>query len=136
MENIGVCGNDCSVCPRYVATENRNIKQLRQLAKLYKQVGWRENIERPENMVCHGCSSVKWCRYKTVRNCAKARNIENCGQCDYYPCDKSERVFDQTKLFKEFCLEHLSKDDYISFEKAYFKKKENLDKVKQTCKST
>ncbi|MHC4264710.1 MAG: DUF3795 domain-containing protein [Planctomycetota bacterium] len=136
MENIGVCGNDCSLCPRYVATKSRNVKRLKELSKLWKMVGWRENVERPEEMLCHGCTSVEWCRYKTVRNCAQAREIDNCGQCDYYPCDKSEKVFDQTKLYAEFCLEKLSKEDYVCFEKAFFSKKENLDKIQQGCKST
>jgi hypothetical protein len=136
MGNIGICGNDCSQCPRYVATKNRDVKRLKELSKLWKIVGWRENIERSEEMVCHGCKSVKWCRYKTVRDCAKARVIDNCGYCDYYPCDKSEKVFDQTKIYAEFCLEHLSKEDYLCFEKAFFSKKVNLEKISQGCKST
>jgi hypothetical protein len=136
MDNISVCGNDCSLCPRYVATNNRNVKRLKELARIFKRIGWRERIEKPENMVCHGCIGAKWCRYKTVRDCAQARAINNCGYCDYYPCDKIKRVFDQTKLYAEFCLENLSKEDYLCFERAFFLKKETLKKIRQGCKST
>jgi hypothetical protein len=118
-----------------VATKSGDVEGLREAATLWKKAGWKEVIVQPEDMVCHGCTSVKWCRYEAIRKCSREGEIDNCGQCGHYPCEKIMRVFEQTKLYAEFCLDKLSKDDYVCFEKAFFSKKEKLDRIHEECRS-
>lgn len=42
MENITLCGDNCSNCPRYLAKTD---KELEKVAVLWYKVGWRDKIE-------------------------------------------------------------------------------------------
>ena len=63
------------------------------------------------------------------------KNNENCGKCEDYPCDKIENAFETTRKNAQEYLHILSKEDYEIFEKAFFSKKENLDKVNRELKN-
>jgi hypothetical protein len=58
-----------------------------------------------------------------------AKEIDNCGKCRDYPCEKVLKVFEQTELYAKNCKESLSKEDYECFQKAFFLKKERLDRI-------
>ena len=135
MLKLAFCGDDCNVCPRYVATQSGSEEQLKKAAALWRRAGWRETILEPEEMVCYGCASVKWCRYDDIRKCAQGKGIDNCGKCKDYPCKKIEKVFEQTKIYAQLCKENCSKEDYECFQKAFFSKMEKLDRVHKKCLS-
>jgi hypothetical protein len=129
MIKIAFCGDDCSFCPRYNATLNQNEHKLREIAILWKTIGWRENIDPPETLVCYGCDTFNGtCEYN-VRECCIEKNNENCGKCESYPCDRIENAFEITRNNVEKYKDILSKEDYEIFVKAFFSKKDNLDKV-------
>lgn len=85
------CGLDCFNCPFYLARENP--ESMRQLGQ------WSEQYDVPlEVMHCNGCrnhdgriplqkhlfgESHRCAAYE----CAKARGIDFCGECDDFPCD-------------------------------------------------
>ena len=129
MLKLGFCGDDCNVCPRYIATQSGDVGRLQEVAKMWKRAGWRDTILTCKEMMCYGCASVKWCRYDEVRKCAQEKGIDNCGECDDYPCKKIEKVFEQSDSYAKACKENCSKEDYECFRQAFFSKKENLDRV-------
>jgi len=129
MEILGYCGDGCNACPRYVATQSGDVERLKEVAALWKRAGWRDAIVPAQEMICHGCASVKWCRYNDVRLCAQERGIDNCGKCTDYPCEKIEVVFAQTQAYAKLCKATCSAQDYERFEEAFFSKRKQLDGV-------
>jgi hypothetical protein len=129
MLKLAYCGDDCNLCPRYIATKSGNEEELKKIAVLWQTVGWRETVLPPEEMVCHGCTSVKLelCKYDIIRECAQGRDLEHCGKCKDYPCSELEKVFDQTKIYAENLKKNCPKDVYERFEEAFFLKKQKLD---------
>ncbi|MCP4668788.1 MAG: DUF3795 domain-containing protein [Deltaproteobacteria bacterium] len=129
MAEIGICGDDCGLCPRYVATKSGDMEKLKEVALLWKRVGWRDRISSPDDMMCTGCSTVTWCRYDDLRTCAKDNALDNCGECDSYPCRKILQVFEQTASYANACKDVFSKDDFDIFHRVFFSKKERLDSI-------
>ena len=129
MLKLAFCGDDCNACPRYIATQSGDAERLKEAAAMWKRAGWRDEIVPPEEMVCHGCASVKSCRYDDIRKCAQEKRIDNCGRCNDYPCKQIEKVFQQTESYAKLCKENCSKKDYECFQKAFFSKREKLDSI-------
>ena len=77
MPEIGFCGDDCRLCPRYIATMSGSVDKLNEVAAMWERVGWRDNVVSPEEIKCNGCKTVKWCRYNELRECAQGREISN-----------------------------------------------------------
>lgn len=135
MSKLACCGDDCNFCLRYVATLNKDEDKLREIAILWKKIGWRDNIDPPETLICYGCDTFsETCEYN-VRECCIEKNNENCGKCEDYPCDKIENAFRTTRNNAQKYRHILSKENYEIFEKAFFSKKENLDKVNPEFKN-
>ncbi len=93
-----------------------------------RKVGWRYNLDEPEKMVCHGCQDVEKCEY-TVKECCIEKKIENCGQCVNFPCAIINKAFKKTEDYKENFKKILTKKEYNIFQKAFFSKRENLNKI-------
>ena len=129
MIKLAYCGDDCNLCPRYIATQSDSVEKLKEVAALWKKAGWRENILPPEEMVCDGCRTVKWCRYDDIRKCANEKGIDNCGKCRNYPCEKMEKLFTQTASYAKLCKKNCLEQEYELLHKAFFSKKQKLYKV-------
>lgn len=129
MLKLAFCGDDCNACPRYIATQSGDVEQLKEIAAMWNRAGWRETVLPPDQMICNGCASVKWCRYDKIRKCAQEKGIDNCGKCNDYPCKKIEKVFEQTESYAKLCKENCSKEDYERLHEAFFSKKKKLDSV-------
>ena len=128
MPGLGFCGDDCNYCPRYIATRSGDVERLKEVAALWKIIGWRDTIVSPEEMTCRGCSSVNRCTLG-IRECALEKGIENCGKCNDYPCEKILKIFKENNLLADNCKELLSEKDNECFQKAFFDKKERLDRI-------
>ena len=124
------CGNDCECCPRYTASQSGDENRLREVAVLWKSVGWRARVVRPEDMACDGCGSVDWCSHG-IRECARGHGVKNCAQCREYPCDKVEEMLESTRACIEICRQACSPEDFSALEKAFFCKEENLEAVRR-----
>ncbi len=129
MLKLTFCGNDCNACPRFIATQSGDAERLKEVAAMWGKAGWRNEILSPEEMVCHGCVSVKWCRYDNIRKCAREKGIDNCGICQDYPCKKIEKVFEQTESYAKECEKNFSKGDYGHLHEAFFSKRKKLDEA-------
>jgi len=128
MPQIGYCGDDCNLCPRYLATQSGDKERLKEIAAIWRMIGWRQTDEPPEKFLCHGCATVKTCGLG-IKDCAAEKGIDSCGKCAVYPCDKLNRIFESNKLEAVSCRQILSSDDYNLFMKAFFTKKERLDAI-------
>ena len=96
---------------------------------MWERVGWRNRVLSPEEIKCGGCKTVKWCRYNEIRECAIKKQIDNCGECNKYPCGKLNVVFEKTVKYMEECKILFSEKDFHVLSKAFFTKKENLDQI-------
>lgn len=129
MTLIGFCGDNCGLCPRYIATKSGDIHNLEKVWDLWVRVGWRDKDTSPEEVACSGCTSVISCRYDNVRICAKNKGITNCGECIDYPCQEIIKVFEKTESYERKCKEVCSPSEYERLYKAFFLKKQTLDAI-------
>ena len=129
MPYIGCCGDDCELCPRYIASQINDVAKLIEAAILWKKVGLREKIMSPEEMICLGCLSLAYCHYDNIRECARNKGISNCGKCMEYPCDSIKEVFNRTNHYARQCEKMCDSKDYKCLQKAFFSKKEKLDSI-------
>jgi len=129
MTFIGFCGDNCGLCPRYVATKSGDNQDLEKVRDLWVRIGWRDEDTSPEGVACSGCTSVKSCRYDNVRICAKDKGITNCGECIDYPCQEITKVFERTKSYERKCKEVCSPSEYERLYRAFFLKKQTLDAI-------
>lgn len=128
MLKLGYCGDDCNYCPRYLATQSGNEERLKELAEMWRMIGWRNTIEPPEKIPCHGCATVKICELN-IKECVIKKGIDNCGKCSDYPCEKLARILENNKREAVICRKRLSEADYDLFQKVFFTKKERLDRI-------
>lgn len=127
MDVIAFCGNNCSYCPRYLATQSGDPQELHKVAVLWEKCGYRDRVVSNEEISCHGCSITNWCRYD-VADCMKD-GIANCGKCRKYSCDKIQAAFERTRSFEAKIREACSETEYQQLKKAFYEKKENLDRI-------
>ena len=74
------CGLYCGSCGSLLATMEGKIEERA------KEWGM-----KPEDVVCHGCLSehtASFCNACEFKDCAKAKGIEYCFECNEYPCQK------------------------------------------------
>ena len=125
---MGCCGDVCEICPRYTATQSGDEKRLREVAALWRIVGWWEVKESSKELTCHGCASVSHCDLG-MRERALEKGIDNCGQCTEYPCTGLLDIFKNNEKEAGICKAQFSASDYHIFQEAFFSKKERLDKI-------
>jgi len=128
MIKIGCCGDDCNYCPRYLATQSGDEKRFRELAAMWQIVGWRDTVEHPDKLICYGCASLEICELG-IRECVIKKGLDSCGKCTDYPCEKLLNIFKNNVREASICKEQFSKENYVLFQKAFFSKKERLDKI-------
>ena len=77
-----ICGIYCGACPAFL-----------------ESVGAKKSSE----IKCLGCRSTKkmpgYAPKCEVRKCAKSKNLQSCGQCKQYPCDKIKKFFNETPKY-------------------------------------
>ncbi len=131
---IAYCGDDCSECPRYLATMSGNIEELRESAILMGKVGWPRDLENPDRMKCRGCEDIENCEY-SVKECCIKQGLANCGMCGDYPCELINKAFEITAVNAKNFKTILSPDEYEIFKIAFFSKKKNLETINKLLKS-
>ena len=123
-EKITLCGDNCIMCPRYNAN---NDKELKAVAELWYRVGWRDTIVSNKEIACTGCSSHKTCTYNLVE-CTKEHRVSKCNQCSKFPCKKIDAMLIRSAKYKEKCKEVCTNQEYDVLCKAFFDKENNLKK--------
>ena len=126
---IGLCGDNCEYCPRYVATQNGRIEELEETKELWVRLGLRAPDFPVKNMVCHGCKPENKCAYTELRACVSTKMYDNCGLCDEYPCKIVESVFDKSEKLKGRVNNICTQEEKDNLQKAFFSKKEYFDRI-------
>ena len=123
---IAACGNDCAACPRYTKPPfGKSAGELHKTAVLWHKIGYRNSVVSNEEIACTGCTVDNWCRYNIVK-CVSEKQIDNCGQCENYPCEKITDCFKVTKSFIPACQAACSDEEFAMMKRAFFEKEENL----------
>lgn len=125
---ISFCGNNCSSCPRYKATQANDNERLEQLAELWFRVGFRDKIVSANEMRCNGCTVETNCSYK-INNCKHRGNNNNCGECDFFPCDKISIAFEKANVYKMSCKLKCTDNELFILEKSFFSKEQILSDI-------
>ena len=116
LELLGFCGVYCGACTTYRAY-NDNDKAL---------VEWEIKKGMPkEEIICKGCRSGfvnKWCSECKFRKCIEDKRIENCFDCEDFPC-KMLVEFSKTRPHRILGLKNLTQLQNASIEE-WLKKQE------------
>jgi hypothetical protein len=130
---IGFCGDVCSLCPRYVATMSNDTEALKRFAALWFKLGFRPEVIDPEQMKCYGCNRDMACS-NGINNCIHLKNINNCGECNNFPCDKINAVFEKTNKTNSICKGKCTEEEYNVLSNAFLSKREILTKINSELK--
>jgi len=81
---IACCGIDCEICDARIATLN-NDNELREKTARKWRVMYNVPTITVESINCMGCrtdgAKIAHCNDCEIRNCAKAKGFETCGDC-------------------------------------------------------
>ena len=130
MNMIGICGDKCNCCPRYIATQDGSIQDLEKVKELWVRLGLRDSNFLAQDMACEGCLPENKCAYIDLRSCPNLKSCENCGLCIEYPCKLIKRAFESEKLeiqAQKVCTQ----EEMEILRKAFFSKKEYFDHIHQ-----
>jgi len=126
MPVLGVCGDNCTECPRFIATQSGDRAGLLALAAVWVKLGLRDTLLRPEELECRGCSPANPCAYADQRGCAQQRDLSHCGQCMEYPCGIATRGLASSDALAERCRRVCSAEEWEVLRRAFFSKRANL----------
>jgi hypothetical protein len=127
---IGICGDDCLYCPRYVATQNGDAKALEEVKELWVRLGLRDPAFPSTDMACLGCGPENKCAYSDIRACAQEKGTENCGLCQSYPCGLLNAVFKKSENLRSHAARVCTPEEMDALRKAFFSKRQNLDRIR------
>jgi hypothetical protein len=130
MDKISICGDNCTYCARYIATEKGGIQELEKVKELWVRLGLRDPDFPVQEMACHGCRPKNKCAYPELYSCVRTNGVENCGLCDEYPCKCINDVFDKSEL-KSHAEKVCSIVELDMLQKAFFSKKVYFDRIHQ-----
>ena len=117
------CGDDCSICPRFLAETDEELKQT---AELWHNAGWRDHVLSNEEIKCRGCGSVLTCGFG-ILPCMKNRNIIDCKRCNEYICPNLKNLFKGSNK-KEASLKEICEDELFRLiSKSFYEKELNLN---------
>ena len=127
-QKISFCGDVCTECPRYVATIANDTNALKSFAELWFKFGFRPKVVDPEEIKCLGCNKEMVCS-NGINDCEHLENIMNCGECDRFPCEKINTVFEKTETVNKSCKDKCTESEYIVLRKAFFMKRQILTEI-------
>ena len=98
MHKSSYCGVNCTECKVYIGTINNDDHIKQEIANEWS-VLYKRDFKR-DDMLCKGCKSdtlFSLCSLCDISACNKKRSIENCEDCDTFPCERIQRFFDYHK---------------------------------------
>lgn len=128
---IGICGDNCTYCPRYIATQNGGTQELEKVKELWVRLGLRGHDFTVEDMVCHGCMPENNCAYIELLSCINEKVHKNCGLCNEYPCKIINDAFDKSEKLNFHAKKVCTQEEMDMLHKAFFSKKEYFDRIHQ-----
>lgn len=95
---VAVCGLVCDDCRAFIATQNCDSRLKAEVARDWST---KEEPFTPEDIDCDGCLAGKrlhkFCFVCETRKCAAQKQVETCAQCEKYPCQKLEKLWNSWK---------------------------------------
>jgi hypothetical protein len=128
MTTMGICGDYCNHCPRYLATLSGRVEELERVKELWVRLGLREQTYPARNLVCHGCLPENDCAYSELRACVYEKGIDSCGLCETYPCQIVCAAFEKSERLYAEVASICAPEEIELFRKAFFSKRENIEK--------
>jgi hypothetical protein len=100
---IAYCGLVCTDCPAYQATRTNDEKKARETAELWsKEYGINVAVD---DVWCDGCLAAgkkcAHCAECEIRACGMDRGVRNCGHCDDFSCEKTEKFFSMAPFARD-----------------------------------
>jgi hypothetical protein len=116
---MAACGVDCIECGQYKVTTEYDLKAAESLVEWFRSQGWIGKNENAEAVIkkaplCKGCwdiTDVFWhlsgsCGNCGFRICCEEKQLNHCGECGEYPCEKYSGWVDIHETHKK-AMEHL-----------------------------
>ena len=120
---ISVCGDDCAVCPRYLA---RTDEELHEVAVFWHRIGWRDRVVGNDEIKCTGCGCRPTCSFM-ILPCRRKKGVTNCRTCGEYRCELIDRMLigsdEKEKMLRSVC-ENDAETEMLR--RAFYEKRENL----------
>ena len=118
-----VCGDDCAVCPRYLAeTED----ELRQTAEFWAKAGWRDRVVSNDEIRCCGCGSRGACSFMLLP-CLKSHQVKACRECPEFTCDKIADMLRRSAEKERQCRAACENEaEFAMLLRAFYAKEGNL----------
>ena len=121
-----VCGDDCAVCPRYVAETE---EELRETAEFWYKVGWRDRIVSTEEISCSGCGSNASCAFGLLP-CTREHGVAACAECDSFKCGRIHEMLENSAKSQEACRAACdSEEEFMMIYRSFWEKEKNLEKM-------
>ena len=118
-----VCGDDCAVCPRYLAKTD---EELHRTALFWYQVGWRDRVVSNDEIRCRGCGTRQSCAFMLLP-CLQEKGLDQCSECNEHPCDKIRRTLAQSAEKEAQCRKACPNDRmFAMLKRAFYEKEKNL----------
>jgi len=128
MITIGICGDDCLYCPRYLATQIGKAEELEKVKALWVRLGLRDPAFSAQDLACYGCTPANNCAYPELRACVSEKGIESCGLCEAYPCHLISSTFEKSDKLYSQTLKVCTPEELELLRKAFFSKRKNIEK--------
>lgn len=126
---ISVCGDDCAVCPRYLAKTD---EELHETAIFWHQVGWRDHVVTNEEIRCTGCGCRPSCSYARLP-CIEAHGVKQCRDCPQFECAKIAEMLENSDIKKAVCESACeTPEEFAGFCRAFYEKETNLREKERT----
>lgn len=96
---IAYCGLNCTTCPIYLATLEKDIIRQKEMRKAIAQLcneKYSMDLRVEDITDCDGCLEATGrlffgCVDCMIRKCAQAKPVENCAACPDYSCEILEK---------------------------------------------
>jgi len=95
---LAACGIDCNECGHYKITMEQNLKTAESLVEYFRDGGWIGENDGAEAVLkkvplCRGCWEkpevrTQYCADCFLRACCGERQLNHCGECGDFPCEK------------------------------------------------
>jgi len=127
--HIGLCGDNCSACPRRLA---RSDDELERVAELWVRLGWRDEVETPAALRCEGCSSTGANCGRDGRcvfglwECVAAHSVGSCHECAEWPCERLRRIAEEGDAQEDAVREVCTPEGFAVLSRAFLRKRKNL----------
>ena len=120
---ISVCGDDCAVCPRYLAQTE---EELHETAVFWYQAGWRDRVVSNEEIRCTGCGCRPTCSLMLLP-CTWEHHVSACRECDQFECEKVQKTYARSEEKKRQCQQACeSPEEFRMLCRAFYEKEKNM----------